>query len=96
MPAYEITLKDQARECIDGADAYAQEGQLTTFFRTASPRQVVDCWSVRLASFRTSEILAVRRVEGPVVGATVGCDHLDHRDLDHPDGLTPVTPLRSA
>ena len=92
MPAYEITLKDQARECIDGADAYAQEGQLTTFFRTASPRQVVDCWSVRLASFRTSEILAVRRVEGPVVG----CDHLDHRGLDHPDGLTPVTPLRSA
>ena len=68
MPAYEITLKDQAHECIDGADAYAQEGQLTTFFRTASPRQVVDCWSVRLASFRTSEILAVRRVEGPVVG----------------------------
>jgi len=96
MPAYEITLKDQARECIDGADAYAQEGQLTTFFRTASPRQVVDCWSVRLASFRTSEILAVRRVEAPVVGTTVGRDHLDRLDHDHPDGLTPVTPLRSA
>ena len=63
MTAYEITLKDQARERIEGADAYVQEGQLTTFFRTGSERQVVDCWSVRLASFRTSEILAVRRVE---------------------------------
>lgn len=63
MTAYEITLKDQARERIDGADAYAQEGQLTTFFRTASARQVVDCWSVRLASFRTTEIMAVRRIE---------------------------------
>ena len=66
MTAYEITLKDQARERIDGADAYAQEGQLTTFFRTASARQVVDCWSVRLASFRTTEIMAVRRIEDPI------------------------------
>jgi hypothetical protein len=66
MTAYEITLKDQARERIDGADAYAQEGQLTTFFRTAAARQVVDCWSVRLASFRTSEIMAVRRIEDPI------------------------------
>ncbi len=41
---------------IEGADAYAQEGQLTTFFRTTSARQVVDCWSVRLASFRTSRV----------------------------------------
>ena len=66
MTAYEITLKDQACERIDGADAYVQEGQLTTFFRTASARQVVDCWSVRLASFRTTEIMAVRRIEDPI------------------------------
>jgi len=72
MTAYEITLKDQSRERIDGADAYAQEGQLTTFFRTASPRQAVDCWSVRLASFRTSEILAVRRVEHTEAADDVG------------------------
>lgn len=86
MTAYEITLKDQARERIDGADAYAQEGQFTTFFRTASARQVVDCWSVRLASFRTTEILAVRRVE-------------DAADLDLGvlmDDLGGVTSLRSA
>jgi len=82
VTAYEITMKDQARERIDGADAYAQEGQLTTFFRTTSARQVVDCWSIRLASFRTSEILAVRRIEDQV-----------EPDLDD---LTPVASLRSA
>jgi hypothetical protein len=80
MTAYEITLKDQAHERIEGADAYAQEGQLTTFFRTSSDRQVVDCWSVRLASFRTSEILAVRRLESPTTL----------------EGLLPLAPLRSA
>ena len=86
MTAYEITLKDQARERIDGADAYAQEGQLTTFFRTASARQVVDCWSVRLASFRTTEIMAVRRIEDPIA-------------LDHTltvDDFTTAAGLRSA
>ena len=47
---------------------------MTTFFRTSSDRQVVDCWSVRLASFRTSEIVAVRRVEldGAVAGEIGG------------------------
>jgi hypothetical protein len=63
VTAYEITLKDQARERVEGADAYEQEGPLTTFFRTSARRRVVDCWSVRLASFRTSEILAVRRID---------------------------------
>lgn len=63
MVAYEITLKDQRVERIDGADAYQQEGQLTTFFRTDPQRGLVDRWSVRLASFRTSELMAVRRVE---------------------------------
>ena len=86
MTAYEITLKDQARERIDGADAYAQEGQLTTFFRTASARQVVDCWSVRVASFRTNEIMAVRRIEDPV----------EQRRAAEVDDLATVAALRTA
>jgi hypothetical protein len=61
--AYEITLKGERTERVDGADAYAQEGQLTTFFRTDPERGTVDRWSVRLASFRTSEVMAVRRLE---------------------------------
>ena len=36
---------------------------MTTFFRTEG-RQTVDCWSVRMASFRTDHILAVRRLDG--------------------------------
>ena len=91
MTAYEITLKDQARERIDGADAYAQEGQLTTFFRTASARQVVDCWSVRLASFRTTEIMAVRRLEDPTA-----LDHAFTVDHAFADDLTTAAGLRSA
>jgi hypothetical protein len=46
---------------ISGADAYRQEGQMTTFFSLADGRQVVDCWSTRIASFRTSEVLIIRR-----------------------------------
>jgi hypothetical protein len=61
MARYDVTLKDRTIEVIDGADAYQQEGQMTTFFAVAEDRRVVDCWSSRLASFRTSEILSIRR-----------------------------------
>jgi hypothetical protein len=61
MPTYHVTLKDHTVEVIDGADAYQQEGQMTTFFATREGRDVVDSWSTRIASFRTSEILIVRR-----------------------------------
>ncbi|MCU1455297.1 MAG: hypothetical protein JWN46_3443 [Acidimicrobiales bacterium] len=63
MPSYEVTLKDRTVERITGADAYQQEGQMTTFFRIASQRQVVDTWSTRIASFRTSEVIVIRRFE---------------------------------
>jgi hypothetical protein len=62
MAAYRITLADDRHERIDDADAYRQEGPLTTFFSVDSGRRVVDCWSVRLASFRTAEIRAIHRV----------------------------------
>ena len=63
MASYQLTLKDRTTEVIEGADAYQQEGQMTTFFRTGSGRSVVDTWSTRVASFRTSELVAIRRVE---------------------------------
>lgn len=62
VATFEVTLRDSTIEVIEGADAYQQEGQMTTFFANSSGRQIVDCWSTRLASFRTSEILIVRRV----------------------------------
>jgi len=66
MASYEVTLKDHGREVIDGADAYQQEGQMTTFFATASERALVDSWSTRIASFRTTEVLVIRRRPDPV------------------------------
>jgi hypothetical protein len=62
VASYDVILKDRTIEVIDGADAYQQEGQMTTFFATGEGKQVVDCWSTRLASFRTSEILIIRRL----------------------------------
>ena len=53
---YEVTLADETTERIDDADAYQLEGPLTTFFRTPPGRAVVDCWSTRLASYRTADI----------------------------------------
>jgi hypothetical protein len=61
MAVYEVTLKDRTSERIDGADAYRQEGPMTTFFKQDGDRKVVDCWSTRLASFRTADIAIIRR-----------------------------------
>jgi hypothetical protein len=77
MSSYRVTLNDHSTEEIDDVDAYQQEGQMTTFFRTGSDRQVVDTWSTRMASFRTSEIIAIRRLESAV--AVVGASTM--RDL---------------
>jgi len=63
MASYEVTLKAGTTEQIENADAYQQEGPMTTFFRITSGRQVVDSWSIRLASFRTTDVVAVRRRE---------------------------------
>lgn len=63
MSSYRITMKDRTTEQIDDADAYQQEGQMTTFFRTGSQRNVVDTWSTRVASFRTSEVIVIRRLD---------------------------------
>lgn len=63
MSSYQITLKDRSTERVEGADAYQQEGQMTTFFQTGTGRNVVDTWSTRLASFRTSEVVVIRRLD---------------------------------
>jgi len=65
MPSYDVTLDDRSIERIHEADAYQQEGPLTTFFRTRDGRGVVDSWSTRLASFRTAGIVAIRLEASP-------------------------------
>ncbi len=57
---YVITLVDDTVELVSDADAYQQEGPLTTFFRTSPGRAVVDSWSTRLASFRTADVRKIR------------------------------------
>lgn len=64
MATFHVTLTDQTIIEIDDADAYQQEGPLTTFFRLDDGRRVIDSWSMRLASFRTVDIVAVRRHQG--------------------------------
>jgi hypothetical protein len=66
---FEVILQDRTRELIDAADAYQQEGQMTTFFSYGDGRHVVDCWSSRMASFRTSEIMIIRRLADTPVAA---------------------------
>ncbi|HKY14708.1 MAG TPA: hypothetical protein VJM33_07255 [Microthrixaceae bacterium] len=80
--AFTVTLRDHSVERVDGADAYTPERSLTTFFRTANARGAVDCWSVALASFRTDEILVIRRTVEEVPGNvdySRGCQPLGAR-----------------
>lgn len=62
--AHRVALVDGSERVVDGADAYAQEGQMTTFFATDRGRGVIDAWAVRVASVRTSEIVMIRRLSG--------------------------------
>ena len=61
MALFAVTLTDQTTDVVEGADAYQQEGPLTTFFALGAERHVIDSWSVRHASYRTSDIAAIRR-----------------------------------
>ena len=63
MPTFEVILRDGAAQTVDGADAYQQEGPMTTFFRRGDGRDVIDSWSTRVASYRTADLMVVRRIE---------------------------------
>lgn len=63
MPTFEVILRDRSVESVEGADAYQQEGPMTTFFRRGDGRDVIDSWSTRVASYRTADLLVVRRHE---------------------------------
>jgi hypothetical protein len=57
--AYEIQLVEEV-DLVEGADAYVQEGVLTTFFQGRDGRAVLDSWAKRLASYRTADIVRIR------------------------------------
>lgn len=82
--AFDVTLRDGTVERVAGANAYEPERSMTTFFRT-DWRPTVDCWSVRMASFRTDEILAIRRLEGVSV-----CSDRSEEPVVHSDAVLRV------
>jgi len=59
--AFEVVLIDETVEWVDGADSFQQEGPMTTFFASDGRRGTLDCWSVKMASFRTDRIDKVIR-----------------------------------
>jgi hypothetical protein len=68
MAAFEITLGDRT-ELIDEVDGYALEGPLTTFFRSDRGRAHLDAWSIRVASFRSTDVCSVRRLDSAMANA---------------------------
>ncbi|HEY3142500.1 MAG TPA: hypothetical protein VGJ86_15280, partial [Acidimicrobiales bacterium] len=66
---FEVILQDRTVETVDGADAYQQEGPMTTFFRRGDGRDLIDSWSVRVCSFRTADLFVVRRQEAAASAA---------------------------
>ncbi len=71
MATYDVTLREHTVESIT-ADAYQQEGPMTTFFALGAGREVVDCWAQRIASVRTADILVIRRIDEAAALRAVG------------------------
>jgi hypothetical protein len=60
---FEVTLRDCTVEMVGTVDGYQQEGPMVTFFQHGSGRGVLDAWSTRIASFRATEVMKIRRVD---------------------------------
>ncbi len=61
MSNFDVFLSDGSRQTVASCDGYALEGPLTTFFASDGGRAVLDSWSTRLASFRTSDVVRIER-----------------------------------
>ncbi len=68
MSVYEIILTDDSEPHVVSADAYQQEGPMTTFFACDRADGRLDSWATRLASFRSADIRVIRRLEPPAAG----------------------------
>jgi len=61
LAIFTVCLTNNRTETVTGATAYQPEGPLTTFFASNSSRGVIDSWATRVASFRTADLVSVRR-----------------------------------
>jgi hypothetical protein len=68
-----VQFDDETSTVVHAADAYEQEGPLTTFFeRNGGAGRVGSAFALRIASFRTSRIVEIRRVEYDADARLVG------------------------
>jgi hypothetical protein len=80
-----VHFDDDSSTLVQGADAYEQEGPLTTFFERNGGGRLASSFAVRVASFRTSRIVEVRRdAQSSVMSASSTttsqrCAHSPHR-----------------
>jgi len=65
MANFEITMTDQTVQRVEAAEAYEQEGPMTTFFTSEGNRGRLDSWATRLASFRSADVFMIRRCVDP-------------------------------
>lgn len=63
MATFEITMTDKSVQRVDAAEAYEQEGPMTTFFVSEGNRGRLDSWATRLASFRSADVFMIRRCD---------------------------------
>ena len=66
---HDIVLADGEVVEILGANAYVQEGPLTTFFHSGRSRAAIDSWAERVARFTTTEIRRSVRRQSPTLRA---------------------------
>ena len=59
--SFVVLFEDDTTTFVDDADSYEQEGPLTTFFDRNGGGRLASAFAVRVASFRTSKIVEVRR-----------------------------------
>ena len=59
--SFVVHFEDDTTTVVDDADSYEQEGPLTTFFDRNGGGRLASSFAVRVASFRTSKIVEVRR-----------------------------------
>ena len=60
---FDVCFEDETTTQVLDADAYEQEGPLTTFFDRNGGGGLASAFAQRVASFRTSRIVEIRRTE---------------------------------
>jgi len=62
--SFEVVFSDETRDRVEGADSYEQDGPMTTFFAgDGRAARLSSAFAVRVASFRTDRLVAIRRVD---------------------------------